>query len=177
VGFSSPPISPVQALNRIRDLVQQKQWKLIFFDFRAFLIERHGPNWASTLCAARAEQRIRAASSLPSDLKRSKGGEEAMISFLILNAAQGCAALRYFTNGSWWDWKLGSTLCFWRWGEALPLSHVRDGIPIFVMGELPRASSNQRGTAKYKAPLLASKLDKVLERQYICKGPVKAFID
>jgi hypothetical protein len=24
VGFSSPPISPVQALNRIRDLVQQK---------------------------------------------------------------------------------------------------------------------------------------------------------
>jgi hypothetical protein len=61
-GFSSPPISPVQALNRIRGLVQQKQWKLIFLDFRAFIIERHGPNWASTLCAARAAQRIRAAS-------------------------------------------------------------------------------------------------------------------
>jgi hypothetical protein len=45
------------------------------------------------------------------------------------------------------------------------------------MGELPRASSNQRGPAKYKDPLLASKLDKVLERQYIRKGPVKAFID
>jgi hypothetical protein len=177
VGFSSPPISPVQALNRIRDLVQQKQWKLIFLDFRAFLFERHGSNWASTLCAARAEQRIRAASSLTSALKRSRGGKEAMISSLILNAAQGCAALWCFTNESWWDWKLGSTLCFWRWGEALPLSHVRDGIPIFVMGELPRASSNQRGPAKYKAPLLASKLDKVLERQYIRKGPVKASID
>jgi hypothetical protein len=100
-----------------------------------------------------------------------------MISSLILNAAQGNAALRCFTNGSWWDWKLGSTLCYWRWGEALPLSHVRDGIPIFVMGKLPRASRNQRGPAKYKAPLLASKLDKVLERQYIRKGPVKAFID
>jgi hypothetical protein len=45
------------------------------------------------------------------------------------------------------------------------------------MGELPRGSSNQRGPAKYKAPLLASKLDKVLERQYIHKGPVKSFID
>jgi hypothetical protein len=75
-GFSAPPISPVQALNRIRGLVQQKQWKLIFLDFRAFLIERHGPNWASTLCAARAAQRIRAASSLPSALKRSKGGRK-----------------------------------------------------------------------------------------------------
>jgi hypothetical protein len=75
-GFSSPPISPVQALNRIRDLVQQKQWKLIFLDFRAFLIERHGPNWASTLCAARAAQRIRAASSLPPAFKRSKGGRK-----------------------------------------------------------------------------------------------------
>lgn len=45
------------------------------------------------------------------------------------------------------------------------------------MGELPRGSINQCGPAKYKAPLLASKLDKVLERQYILKGPVKAFID
>jgi hypothetical protein len=176
-GFSSPPISPLQALNRIRDLVQQKQWKLIFLDFRFFLIERHGPNWDSNLCAARADQRIRSDSSLPSSLKRSKGGKEAMTSSLILNTAQGCAVLRCFTNGSWWDWKLGSTLFFWRWGEALPLSHVRDGIPIFVMGELPRASSNQRGPAKYKAPLLASKLDTFLERQYIRKGPVKSFID
>jgi hypothetical protein len=164
-GLSSPPISPVQALNRLRGLVQQKQWKIIFLDFRAFLIEHRGPNWASILCAARAVQRIRAASSLPSALSRSKEGKEATISYLILNTAQGCAALRCFTNVSWWDWKLGSTLCFWRWGEALPLSHVRDGIPIFVMGELPRASSNQRGPAKHKAPLLASKLDKVLERE------------
>jgi hypothetical protein len=78
MGLSSPPISPVQALNRIRDIVQQKQWKLIFFDFRAFLIERHGSNWAATLFAARAEQRIRDASLLPSALKRSKGGEEVM---------------------------------------------------------------------------------------------------
>jgi hypothetical protein len=100
-----------------------------------------------------------------------------MISSLILNVAQGCTALRCFTNGSWWDWKLGSTLCFCRWGEALPLSHVRDGIPIFMMGELHWASSKQRGPAKHKAPLLASKLDKVLEREYIRKGPVKAFID
>jgi hypothetical protein len=100
-----------------------------------------------------------------------------MISSLIINSAQGCAALRCFTNGSWWDWKLGSTLCFWRWGEALPLSHVWDGIPIFVMGELPRVSSKQRGPAKHNAPLLASKLDKVLEREYIRKGPVKAFIN
>jgi hypothetical protein len=36
VGVSSPPISPVQALNRIRDLVQQKEWKLIFFGFLGF---------------------------------------------------------------------------------------------------------------------------------------------
>jgi hypothetical protein len=121
MGLSSPPISPVQALNRIRDLVQQKQWKLVFLNFRAFLIEQHGSNWAATLCAARAEQRISAASLLPSALKRSQGGKEVMISSLILNAAQGCAALRCFTNGSWWDWKLGSTFCFWRWGEALPL--------------------------------------------------------
>jgi hypothetical protein len=90
MGLSSPPISPVQALNRIRDLVQQKlqqkQWKLIFLDFRAFLIEQHGSNWAATLCADRAEQRIRAASLLPSALKRSKGEKEVMISSLIFNA-------------------------------------------------------------------------------------------
>jgi hypothetical protein len=176
-GPSSPPISPVQALNRLRGLVQQKQWRMIFLDFRAFLIEHHGPYWASTLCATRAAQRIRAASSLPSALKRSKGGEEAMIPSLIINSAQGCTALRCFTNGSWWDCKLGSTLCFWRWGEALPLSHVRDGILIFVMVEIPWASSKQRGPAKHKAPLLASKLDKVVESEYIRKGPVKAFID
>jgi hypothetical protein len=72
-GPSSPLISPVQALNRLRGLVQQKQWRMIFLDLRAFMIEHHDPNWASNLFAARAAQRIRADSSLPSALKRSKG--------------------------------------------------------------------------------------------------------
>jgi hypothetical protein len=73
--------------------------------------------------------------------------------------------------------EIGLHFVFLAMGGSAPLSHVQYGIPIFVMGELPRASINQRGPAKHKARLLASKLDKVLEREYICKGPVKAFID
>jgi hypothetical protein len=46
-GLSSPQISPVQALNRLRGLVQQKQWRMIFLDFGAFLIEHHRPSWAA----------------------------------------------------------------------------------------------------------------------------------
>jgi hypothetical protein len=45
------------------------------------------------------------------------------------------------------------------------------------MGELPKAPSQQRAPSHIKAPLLASKLDKVLERDYIRKGQFQGYID
>jgi hypothetical protein len=98
-------------------------------------------------------------------------------SSLLADAAQGAAALRSIAHSTWWEWNLGSTLLFWRWGTALPRQHVRDGIQICVMGKLPKAPIQQRAPSHIKAPLLASKLDKLLERDYIRKGKVQGYID
>jgi hypothetical protein len=59
----------------------------------------------------------------------------------------------------------------------LPRQFVRNSIPIYVMGDLPAEPSQQRAPTKAKSPLLASKLDKVSEREYIRKGYIKGFID
>jgi hypothetical protein len=45
------------------------------------------------------------------------------------------------------------------------------------MGELPKAPIQQRAPSHIKAPLLSSKLDKVLEQYYIRKGQVQGYID
>jgi hypothetical protein len=131
-----------------------------------------------TLRSARQLQRIRVASSEPPAPKRYKGGVGVGgSSSLLADAAQGAAALRSITHSTWWEWNLGSTLLFWRWGTALPRQHDRDDIPICVMGELPKAPSQQRAPSHIKAPLMASKLDKVLERDYIRKGKFQVYID
>jgi hypothetical protein len=144
-----PPPSQTQALDRLRQLFQQKQRRLIYLDFRLFMHLEYGSDWALTLWSARQLQRIRVASSDPPAPKRYKGGVGVGVgvggsSSLLADAAQGAAALRSITHSTWWEWNLGSTLLFWRWGTALPRQHARDGIPICVMGELQKAPSQQR---------------------------------
>jgi hypothetical protein len=176
----SPPPSPTQNLDRSRQLFQQKQRRLIYLDFRRFMHLEYGSDWALTLRSARQLQRIIVASSEPPAPMRYKGGVGVGVagsSSLLADAAQGAAALRSIAHSTWREWNLGSTLLFWRWGTALPRQHVRDGIPICVMGGLPKAPIQQRAPSQIKAPLLASKLDKVLERDYIRKGKVQGYID
>jgi hypothetical protein len=70
----SPPPSLTQALDRLRQLFQQKQRRLIYLDFRRFMHLEYGSDWALTLWYARQLQRIRVASSEPLSPKRYKGG-------------------------------------------------------------------------------------------------------
>jgi hypothetical protein len=69
-----PPPSPTQALDRLRQLFQQKQRRLIYLDFLRFMHLEYGSDWALTLRSARHLQRIRVSSSEPSAPKRHKGG-------------------------------------------------------------------------------------------------------
>lgn len=55
----------------------------------------------------------------------------------------GRKCLTHCAGADWWEWRLGSTLFFWRWPDALRRD-VRDGHPIWVKGTLPSYKRPQR---------------------------------
>ena len=86
--------------------------------------------------------------------------------------ARECFA--YVSKCTWWEWKGGSKLLFWRWPEAI--RHLaRDGMPTCIKGELPNYRVPQR---KERDPqlreLVGAKLANVYEKGYVGKGQVKS---
>ena len=70
-----------------------------------------------------------------------------------------------------WNWKAGSRLFFWRWGEFRNVA--RDGARTFIKSELPQYSKRQKAPKKAKIlKLVQDKLMDVREKGYIAKGEV-----
>jgi hypothetical protein len=89
----------------------------------------------------------------------------------------GLDGLMRVMKGSWWEWKDGSTLFFWRWPKEIR-RWARDGVPVFVQGKLPRWKHKQRlPTSTVKAEKMKNKLMKSVDRRYICDGSVSSLIN
>jgi hypothetical protein len=78
---------------------------------------------------------------------------------------------RFFRSG-WWDWKGGSSLAFWRWNGLEQITDARDGMRMFVKGQLPNNRKPQRVPKPEDLKKMIAKLDKVLGRGYISPGLV-----
>jgi len=82
----------------------------------------------------------------------------------------GRACVARASLASWWKWKDGSTLFFWRWARA-----VRDGVPVFVGGDLPNCKQQmQQEQDKGTKAHIIGNLSKVVARRYVSKGLVKS---
>ena len=77
-------------------------------------------------------------------------------------------------KSSWWEWDAGSTVFFWRWTHEYKRL-VRDGLRVFVKGELPQYHAQQRWPKEEdKREKLRVKVAKPVIRGYISDGYVKS---
>ena len=78
-----------------------------------------------------------------------------------------------------WQWKRGSRLFFWRWGEFQHDAHY--GAKVFVQGKLPQCKDRQKAPKAVETlKLVQEKLTDVRRKDYISKGETKsntAFFD
>ena len=91
--------------------------------FRWYMISEHGLGWQSKLVK-----------------KSARGSKNVEV---IREHNSGIDALHWATSASFWEWTHGSTLFFWRWPEEYRKA-IRDGLEVFVSGELPSYWSSQR---------------------------------
>jgi hypothetical protein len=91
---------------------------------------------------------------------------------LHLDADAGSQVLNRCFGGEWWDWSAGSSLAFWRWNGSEQEMDARDGMRMFVRGELPKNTTPQRVPKPEDIERMIKKLDKVLPRGYISPGLV-----
>ena len=132
-----------RAFNGLRHAMLGFRSRFMWREFRGYMLEKHGSGWLSS---RQTECR--------------------------LDREAGADALYRSGSASWWDWTNGSTLCFWRWHpEFQPFA--RDGVPIYVKGSLPSYRVPQRPVADAQMALkMATKIHKVVGRDYIGAGRV-----
>ena len=95
--------------------------------------------------------------------------------FRDLIAGRDC--LNYSSKASWWEWKGGSRLLFWRWSPSFK-AYARDGIPIcWINNQRPTSKELQRPVKDKSAKdLMKDKLQNVRNKGYIQAGKVKSLI-
>ena len=125
----------------------------------------------------------RAPSSSPTIPKTHPGGEllfplrSPSDEELLRDAEAGGSALAHYMDASWWKWKRGSRLHFWRWPNHVGRSSARDGFPVFVVKPLPRKSSKQRPPLEELRKWIAEKVCDVQRKEYIAEGTTISYID
>ena len=145
----------------------------VFSSFRAYLVRIHGSDWSLRLTLAR-QQASRGASTA---CQQQGGVGDLRDKKLLIDAAAGRQALHQVLSSEWWDWSMGSSLLFWRWDEETQLVAARDGMVIFVEGELPTKMRRARRPTPEKAAQLGPKIDTVRVRTYILPGEVSNVTD
>ena len=123
--------------------------------FIQYMTKCHGRNWAYRLACARQRNQV------TSDLYK--------------DGAVGSDALSRILMATWWTWKAGSTLLFWRWAREARRD-ARDGstlpwkIPPFPKYVLPqRYPKNVR-----EKEMVVSKIKDPIAKRYISEGFVES---
>lgn len=170
-------------------------------EFQAVMMAKYGPRWLEKVLAGRRRRLVspvRGESvsqlSLTGGLGVFKGMKEMsrtersarakarqavdqVDSELLHDADIGCEALSNVLDSTWWEWSNGSSLLFWRWNSEEQRRDARDGMEIFVRGELPGFFRKPRPMEFAKLRLIASKIGTVRRRTYIRAGPIRSLID
>ena len=101
---------------------------------------------------------------------KSQKGKKKKNTEVVKDFRSGMDAIRRALGANFWEWSDGSTLFFWRWPREYRRA-IRDGLEVFIDGELPDYWSRQRWPqdAAEKAQL-KDKIRKVIQREYIRTG-------
>jgi hypothetical protein len=86
---------------------------------------------------------------------------------LVRDVAAGVDAIGRFTDSTWWEWKRGSTLFFWRWPAGEQRTSAHDGMPIWIKSWLPKYQRSSRSPNPLVKPLIVEKLQKILDWGYV----------
>ncbi len=93
---------------------------------------------------------------------------------LLADLNRGADAISRANKASFWSWDDGSTLFFWRWQPEYILE-ARDGVPNYIYWD--KIPNNLKPQSLQKDPLVlaheSSKLHKVVDRRYLCEGPIR----
>ena len=156
--------------------------------YQRFMLKTHGLGWQERLFKLRRLRRL-GADSVEGPHRGGRvyfqfseqdfeglEGDPNSITELLEDGDMGSIALSKGLNASWWEWKSGSALFFWRW-DVSQRTAARDGMEIFIRGQLPSKLVGGRGTRKDKIPAVGKKINKVFERGYILEGHVDSTID
>jgi hypothetical protein len=151
-------------LEWLRGRLMHLAMRNIYREFREFMSATHGVDWSVRLRVAQ-------------DAARHNGGleerDEGLLNSgwaakeLLADAQAGRRALLCFGASSWWDWKGGSTLNFWRWPEGEQRKAARDGMKAYIFGQLPRYRRASRSPKIEHKKSIFEKIVKVLRRGYL----------
>ena len=135
----------------------------LYASFIRYLRWKYGCKWFSLL-----NTRKRKSDTRPEQLQQRAE--------LLQDIQIGIDALYQGINATWWEWSFGSTLFHWRWPQHA-IKEARDGVPVFVKGNLPHYTARQRWPAedeKESVLQMKKKLEKVIDRGYLKPGYVKS---
>lgn len=181
IGLIFPTWTP-NRLDALRRGVLQWQCRRLYLEFVAYMRNRHGVTWLAQLRMLRLETCKWSRGSTDPTIharKRVKGGSMKTLKDhpLLKDGAQGAQALSHFMRASWWNWDAGSTLFHWRWNTLQEQEWARDGMIIWIQGELPTTRVKQRRPPNDVIEKLAEKIDKMLAREYMELDDVTSLIE
>ncbi len=91
---------------------------------------------------------------------------------------RGLQILGQVLQCTWWKWTSGSSLFFWRWNGYEQIRESRDGLKIFVSGSLPQLRRSKTALLlKDQIPLVAEKVDGMIQKGYLSSGFVKSTVN
>jgi hypothetical protein len=89
----------------------------------------------------------------------------------------GRDAIRRFADCTFWSWKVGSTLHFWRWGTGPEKEYAKDGMESYILGPMPKNKQVARTPKGDKYELYIPKIRSIIEKGYVRPGTVTNLTD
>jgi hypothetical protein len=86
---------------------------------------------------------------------------------LVRDTEAGTDVLYKLCNSTWWTWKIGLTLIFWRWPKGKQRLAACDGMKAWVQGPLPHFKRRARPPKQDKFDLILPKIKMALDKGYV----------
>ena len=156
----------VVLFSKLRQLSLLRFQRNVYLSFLHYLKKTYGPEYLHLCLSCKAKGHSHRLEQWKSILGRERSAR------LSQDICLGQEALYRAANSSYWDWVEGSSLFFWRWPSSIR-EEARDGVPILVIGKLPRYKTSQRWPkdAEQRKAMEAKWL-KVINRGYVRTGGV-----
>jgi hypothetical protein len=95
---------------------------------------------------------------------------------LLRDILAGVNAIRRSTDSTWWEWKRGYAVFFWRWPTGEQRTLTDDGMPIWIKMHLLKYQHWSRSPDPLLRPYILEKLKKILDQGYVVAPGERDFI-